>query len=189
VFSDGDLEEQTAHLVAIIRNTRPQVLVTYDERGGYGHPDHIRAHEVSVAAFEAAGDGSSHPTAGPPWAVAKLYAAVVPHSSLRRAAQLMAETTGVNPFTTDGEPLPDEALPFGVPDEAVTAQIDAREWTAAKAAAMRAHRSQAEVNSWFFTLVDDPARGFGVEHFRLLRGTAAPAGAGEREDDLFAGLR
>ena len=72
-FANADLEEATGRLVALIRAERPQVVLTYDERGGYPHPDHIRTHEVSVAAFEAAGDPDRFPEAGPPYQPLKLY--------------------------------------------------------------------------------------------------------------------
>ena len=68
-FSDGALAEQTAQLVEIVREVRPHVIVTYDERGGYGHPDHIRAHDVAMAAFDAASDPAAYPEAGPAWSV------------------------------------------------------------------------------------------------------------------------
>ena len=72
-FALGDLDEQVGTLVAVIRELRPHVLVTYDERGGYPHPDHIRCHEISVAAFDAAGDPDRYPEAGEPWQPLKLY--------------------------------------------------------------------------------------------------------------------
>lgn len=189
-FSDGDLSLQVGQLVAVIREVRPQVLVTYDERGGYGHPDHIRAHEVSVAALDAAAAAAAYPAAGAPWRVSRLYAAVVPFSSLRRVGEVMARTMGSNPFVLpDGSPLPVEQMPFGTPDESVNVRVDGRDWLGAKSAAMRAHHSQSGVNAWFFELFDDPGRGFGVESFRLLRGDAMPTPPGEPHDDLFHGLR
>ncbi|HWE90529.1 MAG TPA: N-acetyl-1-D-myo-inositol-2-amino-2-deoxy-alpha-D-glucopyranoside deacetylase [Pseudonocardiaceae bacterium] len=187
-FADGDLAEQIGQLVAIIREVRPQVILTYDENGGYGHPDHIRAHDVAIAAYDAAADPATFPDAGDAWSVTKLYASAVPYSQLLHVAEYMStlDIPG-NPFTFAGDPPPVEALPFGVPDEAVTARIDAHEMADAKVAAMRAHRTQLGVNGWFFTLADAPGRPFGVEYFRILRGTAAPNQAGEPENDLFAG--
>jgi len=193
-FAEGDLAEQTAQMVAIVREARPHVIVTYDERGGYGHPDHIRAHEVAMAAFDAAADPAAFPQAGPAWAVEKAYAAVVPFSAMRLAAEQLesAEFEGGNPLEAmapGGEP-PGEALsaddvPFAVPDELVSARVDAREWIAAKASAMRAHRTQMGANSWFFVLTDEPGRQFGIEHYRLLRSRAGQGGA-QVVDDLFA---
>jgi N-acetyl-1-D-myo-inositol-2-amino-2-deoxy-alpha-D-glucopyranoside deacetylase len=193
-FSAGDLDEQTAQLVAIVREVRPQVIVTYDERGGYGHPDHIRAHDVAVAAFEAAADPAAFPAAGPVWQVSKLYAAVIPFSRMRRAAKILAAAppNGGSPLQALAdapEDTPAEAVPFAVPDELVCAQIDAREWIGAKAAAMRSHRTQMAPDSWFFALADEPGADFAREYYRILRGRPAPERDGELEDDLFAGLR
>ncbi|MDG4829907.1 N-acetyl-1-D-myo-inositol-2-amino-2-deoxy-alpha-D-glucopyranoside deacetylase [Solwaraspora sp. WMMD1047] len=206
-FSAGDHDLQTSQLVAILRQVRPQVVISYDERGGYGHPDHIRAHDIAASAVVAAADPTAAPTAGPPWVTSKLYAAVVPVSLLAQAMTTLAgaRLDGPNPFAevaaaiggppnaTEGPPggadSPLAQLPFGVPDAAVTTRIDARDWLPAKAAAMRAHRSQMHANGWFFALAEDPGRGFGVEHYQLLRGRAEPPAPGEPETDLFAGLR
>jgi N-acetyl-1-D-myo-inositol-2-amino-2-deoxy-alpha-D-glucopyranoside deacetylase len=189
-FSDGDLAEQVGQLVAVIRETRPQVVVTYDERGGYGHPDHIRTHDVTVAAFDAAADGSAYPSAGEPWPADKLYAAVLPHSQLRSAIRVLAhaDVSGANPFAGVDESVPLDALPFGVRDEAVTARVDGRGTLDAKVAAMRAHRTQMDPHGWFFVLADAPGRDFGVESFRILRGEPGQDAEGAAEDDLFSGL-
>jgi N-acetyl-1-D-myo-inositol-2-amino-2-deoxy-alpha-D-glucopyranoside deacetylase len=193
-FSAGDPGEQAAQLVAIVREVRPQVIVTYDERGGYGHPDHIRAHDVVVSAFAAAADPAAFPAAGPVWQVSKLYAAVVPFSAMRRAAKILAAAppNGGSPLQALAdapEDTPAEAVPFAVPDELVSTRIDAREWIGAKAAAMRSHRTQMGADSWFFTLTDAPGAQFAEEYYRILRGRPAPDREGELEDDLFAGLR
>jgi N-acetyl-1-D-myo-inositol-2-amino-2-deoxy-alpha-D-glucopyranoside deacetylase len=181
-FSEGSLAEQTAQLVEIVREVRPHVMVTYDERGGYGHPDHIRAHEVAMAAFDAAADPDAVPQAGPAWSIERAYAAVVPHSVMRSAAERLteAEFEGGNPLEAETE-----ELPFGVPDELVSARVDAREWIGAKASAMRAHRTQMGADSWFFVLADDPGRQFGVEHYRVLRSRVGDHGE-HVVDDLFA---
>jgi N-acetyl-1-D-myo-inositol-2-amino-2-deoxy-alpha-D-glucopyranoside deacetylase len=220
-LSNGDLATQARQLAAVLREVRPQVVITYDERGGYGHPDHIRAHEIAVAAIDVAAGRSVAASAAPVWVTSKLYAAVVPVSVMAQAMTAIASTAvdGPNPFAafapangaggsgdpagpaggppagSDGGPdatLPDDLLamlPFAVPDAAVTTRIDGRGWLGAKGAAMRAHRSQMHANGWFFVLVDEPGQGFGVEHYQLLRGTAAPPAAGELETDLFAGIR
>jgi N-acetyl-1-D-myo-inositol-2-amino-2-deoxy-alpha-D-glucopyranoside deacetylase len=189
-FADGDLPTQARQLAAVIREVRPQVLVTYDERGGYGHPDHIRAHEVTLAGYELAADPRAFPELGDEWSAAKVYAAVVPYSQMRRAVEILASAVidGANPFAGADSPPDVESIPFGVPDESVSARIDARDWIGAKTAAMRAHRSQMDTNGWFFALGEDPDRGFGLEHYRLLRGDRAVP-PGEFEDDLFAGVR
>src|SRR5205823_11224730 len=90
-FNQASLEEAVERVVRVIREEHPQVVVTYDERGGYGHPDHIRAHQVAVAAFEAAADSDRFPSAGEAWASAKLYYSVVPRSALSRFAERLRE--------------------------------------------------------------------------------------------------
>jgi N-acetyl-1-D-myo-inositol-2-amino-2-deoxy-alpha-D-glucopyranoside deacetylase len=190
-FADGDLAEQTGQLVAILRETRPQVVVTYDAFGGYGHPDHIRAHEVAVAAVAAAGDKEQFPDAGEPWQVAKTYAAAVSYSSLRSAAETLGamDLPGGNPFAAVLDGGSEGDLPFGVPDDDITARIDAREAMPAKIASMRAHATQMDPESWFFALAANPDREFAREQFQIMRGTPAPAEGSAFEDDLFAGLR
>jgi N-acetyl-1-D-myo-inositol-2-amino-2-deoxy-alpha-D-glucopyranoside deacetylase len=186
----GDREEQVDELAAVIRELRPQVLVTYDSRGGYGHPDHIRAHELSLAAV----DRAAEPGAEDAWSVAKVYAAVVPVGILRSVVRRLG-TGGDSPFAALAEALasgvPEDRvpIPFGVPDHLVTAQIDARDWLDAKTAAMRAHRSQMAPDGWFFKLAAVSDGGLGMEHFQLLRGAPGPVLDDGFEADLFAGLR
>lgn len=187
----ADRSEQVAELVAVIRELRPQVLVTYDENGGYGHPDHIRAYELSMAAVELAAD----PDAPDSWTVAKVYGAVVPHSIVRGVARGLGSGSADNPFAAlakaleDGVPEEQIEMPFGVPDHLVAARIEARDWLPAKTAAMRAHRSQMAENGWFFMLAEGSGGGFGVEHFQLLSGARGPVLDDGLEADLFAGLR
>jgi N-acetyl-1-D-myo-inositol-2-amino-2-deoxy-alpha-D-glucopyranoside deacetylase len=173
----GDLAEQAAALAELIRSVRPQVMVTYDERGGYGHPDHIRAHDVTLAAVE---------VARADWPVARVYAAVVPRTAIQQAAELLAgaEMSGENPLAAIADP---QVLPFFLADELVTAAIDARKWGDHKIAAMRSHRTQMPHDAWFFVLADRTGPDFGLEYYQLLfqDGSAPPAGP----DDLFAGLR
>jgi len=190
-FSTGDLAVQSHQLAEVVRRLRPQVVITYDERGGYGHPDHIRAHDATVAAIALAADPTAESDAATPWSTSKLYACVVPHSVLQQAATTLADTRveGPNPFASatglGDAALPD--LPFGVPDTAVTARIDARRWLPAKVAAMRAHRSQMHQRGWFFVLAER-GEGLGIEHYQLLAGKPSRSPAGV-EEDLFAGLR
>jgi N-acetyl-1-D-myo-inositol-2-amino-2-deoxy-alpha-D-glucopyranoside deacetylase len=182
-FWQAHLDEAVGELVRVVREVRPQVMVSYDDNGGYGHPDHIQAHRVAVGAFEAAGDPERFPDAGEPWTPAKFYEAVVPVSLLRAAFEALREMGDNAPF---GVTSPDE-LPFGVPDEQVTAQVDARDYLPAKVAAMRAYPTQIAVDGHFFALSNDIGQGaFGLEHFRLTRGQSGnPTG---QEDDLFAGV-
>jgi N-acetyl-1-D-myo-inositol-2-amino-2-deoxy-alpha-D-glucopyranoside deacetylase len=182
-FWQADLDDAVGELVRVIREVRPQVIVSYDENGGYGHPDHIQAHRVAVAAFEAAGDAARYPDTGEPWLTSKFYEAVIPVSLLRKAFEALRELGEDAPF---GVTSPDD-LPFGVPDDQVTTVVDARGYLEAKVEAMRAYPTQIAVDGQFFALSNDIGQGaFGLEHYRLTRGE--PASAGDHETDLFAGL-
>ena len=185
-FWQADLDEAVLELVAVVREVRPQVVVTYDENGGYGHPDHIQAHRVAVAAFDAAGDPAYAPEVGEPWQAGKLYWTTVPRSFLQAGIDLLRESGETNFFGVDSA----EELPFGVPDELVTTEVDARDHLDAKVAAMRAHKTQIAVDGPFFALSNNVGqRAFGLEHFILARGQRGPGdGPQGREDDLFAGL-
>ena len=185
-FWQADLEEAVHELVAVVREVRPQVVVTYDENGGYGHPDHIQAHRVAVAAFDRAGDPGYAPEVGEPWQAAKLYWTAVPKSVLQAGIDQLKANGETDFFGVDSA----DDLPFGVPDDVVTTEVDAREHLEAKVAAMRAHRTQIAVDGPFFALADNVGqRAFGVEHFVLARGERGPAdGPQGRETDLFAGV-
>ena len=185
-FWQADFDEAVQDLVAVIREVRPQVVVTYDENGGYGHPDHIQSHRVTVAAFDRAGDAGYAPGLGVPWQAAKLYWNVLPKSFLQSGIDQLKASGHTNFFQVDDA----DDLPFGVPDELVTTQIDARDQLEAKVAAMRAHRTQIAVDGPFFALSNNVGqRAFGLEHYVLARGERGPGNGPEgREDDLFAGL-
>jgi N-acetyl-1-D-myo-inositol-2-amino-2-deoxy-alpha-D-glucopyranoside deacetylase len=182
-FWQADLDEAVGALVAVVREVRPQVVITYNEDGGYGHPDHIQAHRVAVAAFDAAADPGRYPDAGTPWQPSKLYYTALPVSFLRMGWEALKELGEETPF---GVASPEE-LPFGDPDETVSTRIDARDHLEAKVEAMRAHRTQIQVDGPFFALSNNVGqRAFGFEHYRLVRGTPPPVG--EVEEDLFAGI-
>ena len=178
-FWRADLDEAGRELVKIVREVRPQVIVTYDENGFYGHPDHIQAHRVAWRAFEKANDPAYG--AGEPWQVAKFYATAVPLSVLERAIEIPdGPFTGVEKV---------EDLGFGVPDDQVTTVIDASTHLDAKLAAMRAHRTQIATDGPFFALSNNLGQQtFGVEYYTLLAGEQGAAMADGRETDLFAGV-
>ncbi|MCV2489391.1 N-acetyl-1-D-myo-inositol-2-amino-2-deoxy-alpha-D-glucopyranoside deacetylase [Geodermatophilus sp. YIM 151500] len=188
-FWNADLDEAVAHAVAVVREVRPQVVVTYDEQGGYGHPDHIQAHRVAMAAVDAAADPGHRPDLGAAWQVAKVYWSCVPRTVLQQALDAFAAAGAASPF----EGIDDaDQLPFAVPDEWVAAAVDGRAWHDRKDAAMRAHATQITVDGPFFALSNNLGQPLmSVEHFRLVRGErGAPGGWPEGwEDDLFAGLR
>jgi N-acetyl-1-D-myo-inositol-2-amino-2-deoxy-alpha-D-glucopyranoside deacetylase len=182
-FWRADVDAAARVLLAVIEEVRPQVLVTYDANGFYGHPDHIQAHRVAWRAFELA-DG----------AVSKFYATAMPKSVLAEAMALMqadgsaGEVGGGADFSRVSSV---DELPFGTPDEQVTTEIDANDYLEAKLSAMRAHVTQIAVDSPFFALSDKVGRrAMGTEYYTLLAG---PRGAGSadgaaRESDLFAGI-
>ena len=186
-FWNADLDEAVAHAVGVVRQVRPQVLVTYDENGGYGHPDHIQAHRVAMAAVEAAADAGYRPELGEPWEVAKVYWCCVPRTVLQRGIDALARA-GESFF----EGVTDAAdIPFAVDDEDVTAAVDGRAHIAQKDAAMRAHPTQILVDGPFFALSNNLGQEvLGVEYYRLVKGRRGPAGNSPEgwEDDLFAGL-
>src|SRR5438105_969049 len=124
-FHQANFDEALERVVRVVREEHASLIVTYDERGGYGHPDHIRAHQVAVAAFEAAGDASRFPDAGPPWTPDKLYYTAVPRSAMLRFAERL-EAAGIDvPFrrAVEQAEASGEDPPFGVADERVTTTI------------------------------------------------------------------
>ncbi len=180
-FWQADLEEAARALVAVVRETRPQVLVTYDENGNYGHPDHIQAHRVAVMAFEKAGDPSYAPEAGDPWTPSKLYYTAFPKSVMQQGIDMLKEQGVENFFGVDSA----DDLPFVTPDEVVTTEVDGSAYLQRKLDAMRAHATQIQVDGPFFALSDNLGQtALGVEYFSLARG-ARPT---ERETDLFDGV-
>ncbi len=185
-FWQAPLDEAVAELVAVVRQTRPQVVITYDEKGGYGHPDHIQAHRVTVAALDAAADPAYGPDRGAPWEVAKLYYTAFPKSVLQAGIDRMKAVGDTSFFNVDSA----EDLPFGNPDADVTTAVEAPEQVEAKMAAMRAHKTQIAVDGAFFALADGVGlEAFGTEYFVLARGERGPAaGPDGREADLFGGV-
>jgi N-acetyl-1-D-myo-inositol-2-amino-2-deoxy-alpha-D-glucopyranoside deacetylase len=180
VFWQADVEEATSALVAVLREVRPQVVVTYDELGGYGHPDHIQAHRVTVAAFGKAADASYAPAAGEPWQPSRLYYTAFPKSVLQAGIDHLKQSGETNFFGADSA----DDLPFGNPDEDVTTEVDAREYLDAKVAAMRAHATQIELDGPFFALSNNVGqKAMGVEYFILAQGELTVSSG--REPDLF----
>jgi mycothiol S-conjugate amidase len=170
-------------LVEIIRKERPHVLVTYDENGFYGHPDHVRANQITVAAFDAAGDPNRFGDAGEPWDPIKLYYNAIPHSRMIGFAQRLREHGVTPPF----EVLEGELPPFGTPDELVTTIVDVSAEVERKRQALLAHATQMGPEVFFAqlppVLFDEL---FGTESFLLVK-SRRPIPT--REDDLFADLR
>jgi N-acetyl-1-D-myo-inositol-2-amino-2-deoxy-alpha-D-glucopyranoside deacetylase len=186
-FWNADLDEAADSAVAVVREVRPQVLVTYDENGGYGHPDHIQAHRVAMRAVELAADSGHRPDLGPAWDVAKVYWCCMPRSVLEQGIDAMAALGEASPFEGLGDI---DEVPFAVPDELVDAAVDGRAHAAAKDAAMRSHPTQITVDGPFFALSNNLGlEVMGTEYYRLVRGERGPGtGSDGWEDDLFAGV-
>jgi N-acetyl-1-D-myo-inositol-2-amino-2-deoxy-alpha-D-glucopyranoside deacetylase len=176
--------EAVGQAVAVIRELRPQVLVTYDQIGGYGHPDHIMAHRVAMAAAQVAAEPGGE---GEPWTIEKIYWSALPKSVLQRGIDAL-RAAGDETFF-DGVESADD-LPMGNPDEEVTTAIDGRAYAQAKEDAMRAHATQIAVDGPFFALSNNVGHEMlGVEDFRIVQGEAAgERDTDGRERDLFAGV-
>ncbi|MFF5495273.1 N-acetyl-1-D-myo-inositol-2-amino-2-deoxy-alpha-D-glucopyranoside deacetylase [Streptomyces aquilus] len=173
-FWQADVDEAAAHLVRVILEVRPHVLVTYDENGGYGHPDHIQAHRVAMRAADLAAEAG--------WAIPKIYWNRVPRTVGEQAFARLHDDLPALPFTKEGV-LDD--VPGVVADERVTTEIDGTAYAAAKAAAMAAHATQITVAAPYFVLSNDLAQPlFTTEYYELVRGERVP---GDRETNLFAG--
>lgn len=185
-FWKADVDEAAGHLVEIIRQVRPQVIVTYNPHGGYGHPDHIQAHRVAMRAAELAAASESLAGSGQaPHTVAKNYWNCLPRTAARASIEaLRAAGTGATPFA---EPASEDEL-NAVDDSYPTCVIDASDHLAAKTEALRAHATQLAVSGRFFALSNGVGRLIsGIEHYRL-----ASAGADlvetSPEGDLFTGI-
>jgi N-acetyl-1-D-myo-inositol-2-amino-2-deoxy-alpha-D-glucopyranoside deacetylase len=186
-FWQADLDEAAGLLVQVIREVRPQVLLTYDDNGGYGHPDHIQAHRVAMRGAELAADPAYG--TGEPWQIAKVYWNAIPESVLREGIRAIREA-GDTTFFEGMDPDTDEMPSFVLPDELVTTKIDGMDHVDAKMAAMRAHATQITVDGPFFALSNNLGnRVWGVEYYRLVQGTpGTERDSDRRETDLFAGL-
>jgi N-acetyl-1-D-myo-inositol-2-amino-2-deoxy-alpha-D-glucopyranoside deacetylase len=178
-LANADVGEASERLVRIIRETRPQVVITYNENGFYGHPDHIAANRITLAALEASGDPSKHPDIPfPPWRPRKLYYTAIPRS---RLLQFKRE------LEARGEEFPLDVDLIGTPDEAVTAWIDVRSVADRKLTAIKSHRSQIGPGH-FVNRMDERTwmEAFGTECFVCVQGCE---NGPPREEDLFAGIR
>ncbi|CAM3654688.1 mycothiol conjugate amidase Mca [Mycobacterium frederiksbergense] len=184
-FATVPLDGPTEALVAVIREFRPHVLTTYDENGGYPHPDHIRCHEVSVAAYEAAADHLRYPEAGEPWAVSKLY---YNHGFLRQRMQVLQDE-----FANHGQDGPfakwleNWDAEEDVIEARVTTRVECAKFFAQRDEALLAHATQIDPKSFFFTTpMEWQQRLWPTEEFELAR-SRVPVQL--PETDLFAGIK
>lgn len=173
-FWNADFTTATSHLVKIIDEIKPHILITYDEIGGYGHPDHIQAHRVAMAAAELSA-----------WKIAKIYWNVMPRSVIQEGIDAM-KALGSDFMGVDNA----DDLPFAKDDSFVTAHIDGNNYVEAKMSAMRAHATQIAVDGPFFALSNNLGlQVWGNEYYTLVKGEkSAPFDDSGREIDLFAGV-
>jgi mycothiol conjugate amidase Mca len=185
-FNMADLDQATGRLVRLVRAYRPQVLVSYNEFGGYGHPDHIACHKITVAAFDAAGDGARYPDAGTPWTPLKLYYTNLPRRRMQQAWEQMKERGLPTPLD---DPEFDIAR-FSVPDEQITTAVEVGDYVQRKLDALLVHRTQIAPDGRFTAIPADIRREmFNYEYFTRVATRVDVPQSGDHEDDLFAGLR
>jgi N-acetyl-1-D-myo-inositol-2-amino-2-deoxy-alpha-D-glucopyranoside deacetylase len=137
-FQQASRAAATARLVRLIRHERPEVIVTYDAAGFYGHPDHVKANQITRVAFAAAAEASCFAGAGPPWQPRRLYYTAYPHSGIMRGARRLREAGISPPFT----PVAGQPPSFGTPDELITTHLDVSGLTDRKRRALWQHASQ-----------------------------------------------
>ena len=186
-FWHADLTEAANHLVSVIREVRPQVLITYDEFGGYGHPDHIQAHRVAMYAAQLAAVPSYRLDLGEPWEIAKIYWGAMSESRMRaglRALRERGDTTSFEGMEPDG-PLP----PFVTADENLAAVVDAPDHVSNKMKALEAHATQITLDGPFFALSNNVGQSvWATEFYRIAKGTPTDLNEDGLETDLFAGI-
>lgn len=178
-FWSADLDEAAAYLVEVIREVRPQVLVTYDPNGGYGHPDHIQAHRAAMRAAELAGETAYRRDLGAAWEIERIYWNCVPRSVVEEGFARLRAAGKASPFP--GIASADD-VPGVVDDALVAVAVDGAAYAEAKSAAMRAHATQIAVDGPFFALSNELGQPlFATEYYQLVRG----ASGGAAGSDLF----
>jgi N-acetyl-1-D-myo-inositol-2-amino-2-deoxy-alpha-D-glucopyranoside deacetylase len=185
-FWNADLTEAATHLVEIIREVRPQVLVTYDQFGNYGHPDHIQAHRVAMYAAQLAAVPSYRKDLGEAWEISKIYWSAISEERMRAGLRAMKEAgEQIDFFGGD----PEGELPMTTPDADIACEIDACDYVEQKLDALRAYPTQISVDGPFFALSNNVgSQAWGFEAYRIAKGTLGPVDDNGHETDLFAGL-
>ena len=184
-FYAADLDEAVGRLVAVVRRVRPQVMITYNEdQQGYPHPDHVRVHEISVAAFERAGDPGWYPELGEPWQPSKLYYNLWSRRRFEAVHEALLRLRGSSPYDEKWFEREDH-------DARITTRLDVRDFLSARSGALRAHATQVDPGEafWFGLADDELADVYPYEDWVLARSLVDGPADGELEDDLFAGIR
>lgn len=184
-FHTAVFDEAVKKLVALIRELKPQVLVTYDPFGGYGHPDHLQAQRITNVAFEAAAEPRLFPELGlPAWQASKLYYTAMPRSFFARAIEEARRSGMATPLSSTDIDI----NTMGTADELITTRIDVRPYLENKLKAFQAHKTQIAPDNFVFTMpAEQREQAFGYEYFILAR-TAATPHTGELEQDLLDNL-
>ena len=183
-FHMADIDEATERLVRIIRAEKPHVILTYnDDQSGYPHPDHLRVHDVSVLAFQRAGDPFWYSGAGEPWQPLKMYYTLWSKKRIVSIHEAMLTKTGTSPYN-------DEWLSRPSQDHRITTRIDVAEYLWARSGALRAHATQVDPNeTWWFGLDDEElAQVYPWEEWVLAVSAVGSAVDNAMEDDLFRGV-
>lgn len=185
-FHMADVDEATGRLVRFIRTHRPQVMITYgDDQRGYPHPDHLKVHDISVLAFDRAGDDEWYPDAGPTWQPLKLYYSVWSRKRLLTVHEALLRLRGSSPYDEKWFERPDL-------DDRITTKLHVGEYLWARSGALRAHKTQVDENEafWFGLSDDELATVYPYEEWVLARNLVPSDRRSEGlEDDLFAGIR
>jgi mycothiol S-conjugate amidase len=181
-FAQAPLDEAVGRLVAIIRRVRPQVVVTYPaDQDGYPHPDHLRVHEITIPAVDAAADPSAYPAAGRPWRVDKIYYSAWSRQRIVQMHEKFLELGLESPFDEKWFDRPSH-------DERITARVDTSMVADVRRRALLAHATQVDPESkfWFGLPPEVADNVYPVDDYELGRSSVPTAG---EEDDLFAGVR
>ena len=182
-FALGDLDEEVGRLVRVVREFRPHVMTTYDEKGGYPHPDHVRCHEISVAAFAAAADPEAYPEAGPAWRPLKLYYQFSFH---RQRFVALDEAMKAHGLTSPYAERLAEWKPDPEHEARLTTKVPAADYFPVRDQALLAHATQVDPKgSWFSVPLEIHREAWPTEDFQLATSLVE---TGLPEDDLFAGI-
>jgi len=184
-FWQADLLEAATYLVEVLREVRPHVLVTYDDFGQYGHPDHIQAHRVAMYAQSLAAAPSFRPDLGDAWETSKIYWVALPKSVIKKGIDAFVAAGGNGFFGLEEG----DDLDWATDDALVSTRIVALDHEPKKMAALRAHDTQVEQDGDFFAMsaIVGP-EAMGQEHFRIVKGVCVVDDADGYETDLFAGV-
>ena len=183
-FHMAPLDEAVGRLVAIIRRTKPQVIITYnDDQAGYPHPDHVRVHDISVLAFDRAGDPSWYPELGPPYQPLKMYYTVWTKGRMMAMHEAMMRLRGKSPFD-------DKWLARMGQDDRITTKLDIGDYIWARSGSLKAHATQVDPTEmfWFGLTDEEMVEVYPYEDWVLARSLVGTPAEGHVETDMFEGI-